>query len=154
MARVRVGPRAGARARVGAGAGAEARAAARVRAGAGVGAGAGVAAGAEAEALGEIGCAVSVHPAAAVAHLVVAVVLLVAVNVVATGILFARTAGDLATLLGIAHLLLPAIIVIFQGTSQQNALRKLFAGTARSLGTLPLNARTRPYATLAARRGI
>lgn len=31
------------------------------------------------------------------------------------GILFARTAGDLATLLGIAHLLLPAIIVIFQG---------------------------------------
>ena len=31
------------------------------------------------------------------------------------GILYARTAGDLATLLGIVHLLLPAITVICQG---------------------------------------
>jgi hypothetical protein len=32
-----------------------------------------------------------------------------------SGILYARTAGDLATLLGIVHLLRPAITVIFQG---------------------------------------
>lgn len=142
--------------RAGAGAGAEARVAVRAKAGAGAGAEAGVevAAGAEAEALGETGCAVSVHLAAAVAHFVVAAALLVAVIVVVTGILHATTAGDLATLLGIVHLLLPAITAIFQGTLQQNALLKLFAGTARSLDTLLLNARTRPCVTLAARQGI
>lgn len=146
--------RAEAEARAGAGAGAEAEARAAPGARAGAEAGVEVAAGAEAEALGEIGCAVSVHLAAAVAQFVAAAALLAAVNVVATGILYARTAGDLATLLGIVHLLLPAITVIFQGTLQQNALLKLFAGTARSLDTLLLSARTRPYATPAARQGI
>lgn len=42
------------------------------------------------------------------------------------GILFARTAGDLAILPGIAHLLLHAIIVIFQGkVKYQNSLTVL-----------------------------
>lgn len=70
------------------------------------------------------------------------------------GILYARTADGLATLLGIAHLLLPVITVTFQATSQQNALLKLFAGTARSLDTLLVNARMRPCAIPAIRQVI
>jgi len=68
------------------------------------------------------------------------------------GILRATTAGDLGTLLGNAHLQLHAITVIFQATSQQNALQQLFAGTARNLGISPVSARTRPCATHAIRR--
>nr|AAO65867.1 unknown protein [Oryza sativa Japonica Group] len=70
------------------------------------------------------------------------------------GILYARIAGGLVTLLGIANLLLHATDAIFQDTSQQNALLKLFVGTASSLATLLPNARMTPCVTPAARQVI
>jgi len=57
---------------------------------------------------------VNVHPAA-VAVAAGAAAHAVTENDVVTGILRARTAGDLGTLLGSAHLRLHAITVIFQG---------------------------------------